>query len=42
MSCEKNGELKHCRLHLKNLCCAAFIISDHLFALGIPELTFLY
>ena len=39
MNSEKIGGLKHCRLHLKNSCYAASIISDQPFALGIPELT---
>ena len=39
MSCEKNGGLKHCRLHLENSCYAAFIKLDQPLALGIPELT---
>ena len=31
--------LKHCSLHLENLCYAASSISDQPFALGIPQLT---
>ena len=39
MNSEKIRGLKHCRLHIKNLCYAVSIISDEPFALGIPELT---
>ena len=39
MNSEKNTGIKHCRLHIKNLCYEVSIISDEPFSLGIPELT---